>query len=130
MLPIIIVIALVAGCDSGAKLSPEQIKELESDCRVLASSVHVPLKAQVYPAIERLPASIRALKPKTVYLNAEGIYIVLQSRFVEEAGLFYLHPSIVIPGQPVPNGAVSPGPWTDPRFERIGTKLYRYRIKG
>lgn len=116
----VVLLVLASGCDNSPQLSDNQIQELERDCEILASSVHVPMKAQVHLPVENLPASLAALHPKAVYIDEEGVYIALQSQFVKESGYFYL----------LPYSPLSPAASTDPGFERIGTRLYRYRIRG
>jgi hypothetical protein len=111
---------LALGCDNRVELSPSQVLELERDCEILASTVRVPMKAELHLPVEAFPPALAALHPEAVYINEEGIYIRLKSKFVKESGFFYLRRYSVI----------SPAESTDPSFERVGTQLYRYRIRG
>ncbi len=111
-------LALVLGCSR--QLSSGQIQEIERDCEILASSVRVPQKAQVDLSTKSLPISLSALHPKAVYINEEGIYIKIGSFFVEEWEFFYLRP----------NAVFSAATKSDPGYELMGKRLYRYRIKG
>ena len=66
------------------------------------------------------PAEIQALKPSSVRVTAEGIYVETSSWFVQEAGLFV----------PRDSAAFVPAPGGDPEYKRLYGNVFSYRISG
>lgn len=66
------------------------------------------------------PPAIARLRPERVYRTPAGLYIVTDSFFVEERGLFV----------PEPKTIVVAGPGSDPRYESIGEGVFAYEIRG
>jgi hypothetical protein len=63
---------------------------------------------------------LRALNPKAVRVAVEGVYVVTDSWFVEEAGFFVpRHPETFV-------GAEG----TDPQYKRIHGAVFSYLIRG
>lgn len=71
------------------------------------------------PATQWQPA-LRALKPERVYANAQGLYIVTGSFFVQERGLHV----------PREASTVNTDPGRDPSYRAIGLGFYAYSIEG
>jgi hypothetical protein len=71
---------------------------------------------------EQWPNEIQLLKPVGVRIvsEPEGLFIVIEKRFVEEAGYF------------IPRHAKSfvPQAGSDPTFEPLVHDVYRYRVAG
>lgn len=66
------------------------------------------------------PPELRRLGPRSVRVTPEGVFIPFGSRNVEEWGLFVL-----------PAGSdFRPQPGTDPSFQLVRGRVYRYDIKG
>ena len=66
------------------------------------------------------PAAIKALNPESVFKGEKGIYIKLDSFFVEESGLFI----------PSPGTRIEPGVHSDPGYVLLGEGIYSYHITG
>jgi hypothetical protein len=66
------------------------------------------------------PAEIKALNPESVFKGEKGIYIMLDSFFVEESGLFIASPGTMI----------EPGVHSDPDYVLLGEGIYSYHITG
>lgn len=66
------------------------------------------------------PPALRALKPKRVYTNAEGLYIATSAFFVQEQGIYV----------PRDAGKVSTDPGRDPSYQYLGLGFYAYRMEG
>jgi hypothetical protein len=68
---------------------------------------------------EAWSAELRALNAKSVRVDEEGVYVVTDSCFVEEAGLF-------VPRHPEKFVAVG----GDPEYRRIHGAVFSYRVRG
>ena len=66
-----------------------------------------------------LPSGIGSLKPRSVRIAPEGVYIETSSWFVQEAGIF-------VPRTPGTFITVSR---SDPEYERIHGSVFSYRIR-
>lgn len=66
------------------------------------------------------PPEIRALNPESVSKSEKGIYIKLDSSFVEESGLFI----------PRPGTTVETGAHSDPDYVLLGEGIYSYHVTG
>ena len=66
------------------------------------------------------PAEIKDLKPEAIMKNEKGIYIKLDSFFVEESGLFI----------PSPGTTIEPGAHSDPSYVLLGEGIYSYYVTG
>ena len=66
------------------------------------------------------PEEIQALKPKLVKSQKDGIYIVLDSIFISESGIFI----------PREKTVVVTGKDYDPSYILLGGNVYSYHIKG
>jgi hypothetical protein len=69
---------------------------------------------------EAWPAEIQNLKPESVRVRPEGLYIRTGSSFVEEVGLF-------VPSDPA---TFVPVPRSDPAYERVHDSLFSYYVAG
>jgi hypothetical protein len=65
------------------------------------------------------PDAIKQLTPKSVRTNDAGVFVKLQSRFVEEEGIFIAFQGVSV---------ASPG--AEPSLEPIEERIFWYRIKG
>ena len=62
---------------------------------------------------------LRALNPKAVRVDNEGVYVVTGGWFVEEAGFFVpRHPETFVPVD------------GDPEYKRIHGAVFSYRVRG
>jgi len=66
------------------------------------------------------PAEIKDLKPEAIMKSEKGIYIKLDSFFVEESGLFI----------PSPGTTFEPGAHSDPSYVLLGEGIYSYYVTG
>ncbi len=66
------------------------------------------------------PSDIAALNPESIIKIDEGIYIKLDSFFVEESGLFI----------PTPGTTIEPGVHVDPGYLLLGDGIYSYYVTG
>ena len=66
------------------------------------------------------PEEVRRLRPQSVRLTADGMYIELGSRFVESWGLFILRTG----------SSFQPSRGTDPSYRLLEGPVYWYEIKG
>lgn len=66
------------------------------------------------------PAEVRGLRPQSVRLTADGLYIELGSQFVTSWGLFILRSDS--PFQPTRT--------TDPSYRLLQERVYWYEVKG
>lgn len=66
------------------------------------------------------PAEIKELNPESIMKNENGIYIRLDSFFVEESGLFI----------PLPGTMMEPGAHSDPSYRLLGEGIYSYYVTG
>lgn len=69
--------------------------------------------------INDYPCEISKLKPKSIYVNDLGLFIVRDECFVEESGLFIPH-----------DKSFDDKIGHDPEFIEISDQLFRYKIKG
>lgn len=67
-----------------------------------------------------LPSGIGNLKPKSVRIAPEGVYIETSSWFVQETGIFV----------PRNSDTFMPVSGSDPEYERIHGSVFSYRIRG
>ena len=97
------------------QLSDAQAERIATEARHLLALN--PNPGQIDSA--RLPPAIASIRPKVVYVKAEGLYIQSVTWFTRESGLY------------VPRAAnFSPPAGSDPRYEPIREGLYRYYIAG
>lgn len=66
------------------------------------------------------PSDINELNPESIIKNEKGIYIKLDSFFVEESGLFI----------PSPGTMIEPGTHADPSYLLLGDGIYSYYVTG
>ena len=66
------------------------------------------------------PAEVRRLRPRSVRLTADGMYIELGSRFVASWGLFILRSG----------SQFQPTHTTDPSYRLLQGRVYWYEVKG
>ena len=66
------------------------------------------------------PETLRALRPESVSLGRDGVFVKLDSGFAGEEGLFIAYAGV----------SVATDRGTDPSFERLEGRVYWYRIKG
>jgi hypothetical protein len=65
------------------------------------------------------PDAIKRLTPKSVWTTDAGVFVKLQSRFVEEEGIFVAFQGVSV---------ASPG--AEPSLEPIEERIFWYKIKG
>jgi len=66
------------------------------------------------------PSEIAELNPESVRKSEQGIYIELNSFFVEESGLFI----------PAPGTRVETGTHKEPYYRLLGNGIYSYHVTG
>ncbi len=66
------------------------------------------------------PSDITELNPESIIKNEKGIYIMLDSFFVEKSGLFI----------PSPGTTIEPGTHGDPSYLLLGDGIYSYYVTG
>jgi len=66
------------------------------------------------------PSDITELNPESIIKSEKGIYIKLDSFFVEESGLFI----------PSPGTKIEPGAHADPSYLLLGDGIYSYYVTG
>ncbi|SDQ20462.1 hypothetical protein SAMN05216569_0072 [Pseudoxanthomonas sp. CF125] len=105
---------VLGACDR--RLAPRELNALASEGATLNDTV---VASGPIPA-SRWPNAIRKLRPERVYRTPDGLYITMDSFFVEERGLF------------VPDSAARllPGRESDPSYESLGEGVFAYTIKG
>ncbi len=113
-------LAVCVACILGAACTPHVS---EADASTLAREA-APLLQRQAPARSlpstSWPVSVAALKPRAVYLRAEGLYIITSSFFTDERGVFVLNPT----------AGFSPTRGTDPSYEPVGHGVFVYRRAG
>ena len=114
-LPILLSLA-IAACSDQPELGEQQKSELAAQAAMLLERTQV--SGQV--AKESWGETIRALKPKGIYITNEGLYIQTGGFVVPEHGLFFPRPGITM------NGTTG----TDPLYRALGIGIYWYEIKG
>ena len=106
---------LLAACVRAPSISPDEADAVQAAAqKLLEDAAGAPITA------DRLPSGIGALKPNSVRVAPEGVYIETSSRFVEEVGIF-------VPRHPE---AFTPARDSDPAYERIHGNVFSYRIRG
>ena len=112
---IVLLISLIASCVR------EPIVSSADAQKIVAAAEQVMRTHKVTASVseQEWPEEILNLKPKGVRVSAEGLYVVTDSWFVEEAGLF------------IPRNEAAPRNNSgDPQFRQLHEKLFTYRIKG
>ena len=66
------------------------------------------------------PSDITELNPESIIKSEKGIYIKLESFFVEESGFFI----------PSPGTKIEPGVHADPSYLLLGDGIYSYYVTG
>ena len=66
------------------------------------------------------PSAIKELNPETIMKSEKGVYIRLDSFFVEESGLFI----------PLPGTTIEPGVHSGPSYMLLGEGIYSYYVTG
>ena len=110
------VLGLVAVCTACTpQLSDTDAERIPAEGRALLAD-H-PSSGQLDSA--KLPPAIAALRSKLVYVKPDGLYIQSSTWFTRERGLY------------VPRAEnFSPSAGSDPHYEPIRARVYRYRIAG
>ncbi|RDV23903.1 hypothetical protein DXV75_16820 [Alteromonas aestuariivivens] len=70
--------------------------------------------------LSNFPVQIANLDPERVYLTDQGLYIQLDSFFVQESGLF-------VPNKPLDSSFVES---LDPKYTRLSGSVFSYIIRG
>lgn len=109
----LLVLSLVA-CDR--KPTAAELEDLVIDVPRLMQAR--PERRDILPA--QWSPALRALKPKRVYTNAEGLYIATSAFFVQERGIYV----------PRDAGKVSTDPGRDPSYRYLALGFYAYRMEG
>jgi len=66
------------------------------------------------------PSEIKELNPESIMKSDKGIYIRLDSFFVEESGLFF----------PAPGTTIETGVHADPAYKLLSDGIYSYHVTG
>jgi hypothetical protein len=119
----LVVIGLtLCGCNQRseveARISEVGVDALESAAASLRTDSGV--KANVSLPKASWPATIAAFNPEAVTIAREGVFLMMESRFTSESGVF-----IAFDGVRVPTGSGQ-----DPSFEQLQGRVYWYRIEG
>jgi hypothetical protein len=119
----LVVIAAIAltSCSDARKLSPTEAWSIVRACDALAERFPAIEGLSKHPAPSEWPPALSQLNPDDVRIDVMGVYVRLESHYVEEEGLYVPAPSVT---------KEPPGQEADPSYVRIGPRLYRYRIKG
>jgi hypothetical protein len=119
---ICLLISTLAACSKGppGNLSPEEMASLVKACDVI-SSRHPSILTTVHLPSEAWPEAIVRLDPKSVRVDAQGVYLQLDSGFVGESGFFV----------PVKSSKKKlAGHEGDPSYQPLAPRLYWYRVRG
>jgi hypothetical protein len=119
----LVVIAAVAltSCSDARNFSPTEARNIVLGCDALAERFPAVEDLSKYPSPSEWPPALSQLNPDEVRIDVLGVYVRLESHYVEEEGLYVPAPSVT---------KEPPGQEADPSYVRIGPRLYRYRIKG
>jgi hypothetical protein len=112
----------LGACTKGPpkNLSAEQAASIVKACDVI-SSRHPSILTTVHLPSEAWPAAIVQLKPESVRVDPDGVYLKVDSAFVAESGYFV----------PVKSSKKElPGREGDPSYQPLAARLYWYRTKG
>jgi hypothetical protein len=112
----------LGACSRGppSNLSAEQAASIVKACDVI-SSRHPSILTTVHLPSESWPDVIVQLDPQSVRVDADGVYLQVDSVFVTESGYFV----------PVKSSNKKPrGPEGDPSYLPLAPRLYWYRLKG
>src|SRR5436190_20336644 len=109
----VLVVTLATACSGPPDLSEQQQRELfVRAVELLNASTHGSVSK------ENWKESIAVLKPESVLVTNEGLYIKTESFFATERGFFVPRPATVVNG--------SHG--TEPSYKKLGNGIYRYEI--
>ena len=98
----------------------------------LSDSEAIALKAELRPLLERMcgdnrqvdsalwPPSLQAIRPESVRIRSEGLYVQTSSFFVQEKGIF----------APCDPDRFRPTSSTDPSYAQLDDNLYLYSVAG
>ena len=108
-------VVLLAACVRAPSISPAEAEALQVAAqKLLEYTDGTPMTS------DPLPSGIGSLKPRSVRIAPEGVYIETSSWFVQEAGIF-------VPRKP---DTFTPVAGSDPQYERIHGSVFSYRIRG
>ena len=112
---IVLLTVLLAACMREPDISPAEAQGF------LAAAEDIMQNSDLQGSIpeQEWPKEIAALEPESVRMTPEWLYVVTDSWFVEEAGLF------------VPRGhSGSVNDTGEPQFRHLHEKIFSYRISG
>ena len=117
-----IALALLPGCTSQHDEGAALVDKVGA-ARLVAEVSPLEIRAS-YQSFEvpksSWPESVRELRPRTVRVGHDGVFIRLRSRFVEEEGVFVAFAGAVI----------DTASGRDPSFRPIAERIYWYKVKG
>jgi|KBSSwiStaDraftv2_1062776.scaffolds.fasta_scaffold900089_2 hypothetical protein len=109
-----VLLLLVAACTRVPSISDAQAQAVEGAAASLLGEACCPDVPQ-----GKWSPELRALNPKAVRVDNEGVYVVTGGWFVEEAGFFVpRHPETFVPVD------------GDPEYKRIHGAVFSYRVRG
>jgi hypothetical protein len=107
-----IIFVLLVGCSDHIDVGELDIILIESDAVSILDSNVVD--------IADLPITLANLKPESVMIRNDGLYIKLSGFFVNEKGLFV----------PIDRSTDYSSIGTDPEYKRLSGNVYSYIIRG
>lgn len=113
---LLLVSLCILSCSKELLLSDKQIALIKGEAKELLNG-HYPKGIDL--TIVKL-GEIEKLNPKKVYATNHGLYIVLQSAFVSESGIFIPHENV----------NVDTSSKMDPLYKEMKNGIYWYSIKG
>ena len=119
----LVLAGLLAGCTSPQDASAALVSRIGASTLVADGARLRDLATSESPSAvpeSSWPESIRALRPRSVRVVPEGVFVQLSKRFVEEEGVFIAFAGV----------DVDTAPGHDPSFRALAPLVYWYEIKG
>lgn len=116
LLIILLIAVIITACSQQVELEEKKINMVAIEAIELLEATPEPRFEFDYSD----KSAIKSLNPKSVYITNEGIYIVLDSGFTSESGLFVSRKGVV----------VNTDTGQDPLYKLLRKNIYQYEIKG
>lgn len=116
LLIILLIAVIITACSQQVELDEKKINTVAIEAIGLLEAAPEPKFDFDYSD----KSAITSLNPKNVYITKEGIYIVLNSGFTSESGLFVSRKGVV----------VNTDTGQDPQYKLLRNNVYQYEIKG
>lgn len=113
---LLICIMFTTACTQQTNFDSEELSLIEKEASELLSKYPEPNFDFEYSAQN----NIAKLKPESVYVTKNGLYIVLNSGFSSESGIY-------VPREGI---AVNTDDGQDPLYKALSKKVFSYEIKG